>query len=257
MTHTTDKKSALNQGVLIFVYLAVLTALEFGLALFLPNVVLLAVVALIKAGLVAYYYMRIYKLGHEDHGEGHDSYAYKTGTNRLGLWLFLLSDSFVFGGLLVSRFNLLGMTRPHLNQLLGLAVTSVLLISSFFMNRAETSIAHGDRKGFLNGTLITMVLGILFLVGVVGLEWQLAQIEQVIASRDVVGGIFYMMTGMHAFHVLTGVIFLFLVWRNGRKGAFSAERYWGVEAAAVYWHFVDVVWIFFYPALYLIGTAAG
>jgi cytochrome c oxidase subunit 3 len=63
------------------------------------------------------------------------------------------------------------------------------------------------------------------------------------------------MTGFHAFHVLTGVIFLFIVYRNGRKGLYSAERHWPVEAAAVYWHFVDVVWMFFYPALYLIGAA--
>jgi cytochrome c oxidase subunit III len=253
MTHTQTKSSALTQGVIIFVFLAVLTALEFGIAVLLNSLVLLALVALVKAGLVMYYYMHIYKLNQDDHGDGHDSYAFKTGTNRIGLWLFLLSDAFVFGGLLVSRFNLLGMTRPHLNQLLGLAVTAVLLISSFFM----TSIAHGDQKGFLNGTLITMVLGLLFVIGVVGLEWQLAKIEEVIASKDVAGAIFYMMTGMHAFHVLTGVILLFTVWNKGRKGLYSAERHWGVEAATVYWHFVDVVWIFFYPALYLIGALAA
>jgi cytochrome c oxidase subunit III len=69
------------------------------------------------------------------------------------------------------------------------------------------------------------------------------------------GGVFYMMTGMHAFHVLTGLIFLAVVWNNARKGLYTAEKHWGVEAAAVYWHFVDLVWIFFYPALYLIGTA--
>lgn len=257
MEHTLDKKSSLNQGVTIFVYLAVLTILEYGLAIFLPAVPLLIVVALVKAGLVAYYYMHIYKLNLEDHGAGHESYDYKTGTNRLGLWLFLLSDSFVFGALLISRFNLLGMERPHLNQLLGLLVTSVLLISSFFMNRAETSIAHGDVKGFLNGTLITIILGAGFVIGVVGGEWQLAKLEDVIANKDVYGGIFYMMTGMHAFHVLTGLIFLGIVYRLGRKGQFSAEQHWGVEAAAVYWHFVDVVWIFFYPALYLIGTIPG
>ena len=254
MTHTQDKSSALAQGLTVFIFLAVLTALEFGIALLVNSVVLLALVALVKAGLVVYYYMRIYKLNQEEHEEGRDSYAYKTGTSRLGLWLFLLSDSFVFGGLLISRFNLLGLTRPHLNQFLGLAVTSVLLVSSFFMNRAETSIAHGDQKGFLNGTLITMILGALFVVGVVGLEWQLAQVEQIFASGDSAGAIFYMMTGMHAFHVLTGVILLFTVWNKGRKGLYSAGKHWGVEAATVYWHFVDVVWIFFYPALYLIGA---
>jgi cytochrome c oxidase subunit 3 len=61
------------------------------------------------------------------------------------------------------------------------------------------------------------------------------------------------MTGMHAFHVLTGVIFLSIVLRNGLRGLYSPEKHWAVESATVYWHFIDVVWIFFYPALYLIG----
>jgi len=53
---------------------------------------------------------------------------------------------------------------------------------------------------------------------------------------------------------LTGIIFLIIVLRNGARGLYSEEKHWAVEAAAVYWHFVDVVWIFFYPALYLIGS---
>ena len=251
-----DKKTALNQGVIIFVFLAALTALEFFVAVAIGSVALLAVVALVKAGLVAYYYMHIYRLNRED-GEDQESYAYKTGTNRLGLWLFLLSDSFVFGGLAVARFNLLGLTRPHLNQVLGLVVTAVLLISSFFMNRAETSMEHGDRKGFLIGTSLTLILGIGFLLGVVGVEWPQAIHEGITPSSGAAGAIFFMMTGMHAFHVLTGVIFLIIVLRNGARGLYSAEKHWAVEAAAVYWHFVDVVWIFFYPALYLIGSVIG
>jgi len=186
--------------------------------------------------------------------EFRSSYTYKTGTNRLGLWLFIVSDTFVFIGLLVSRFYLLGNTRPHLEQTLGLIVTAVLLVSSFFMNRAETAIEHGDQKTFLQGTLITLILGVAFLIGVVGVEWQLAPFGP---GDGVVGAVFYMMTGMHAFHVLTGVIFLGIVYRNGRKGLYSAEKHWQVEAATVYWHFIDVVWIFFYPALYLIGSVAG
>jgi len=253
MTHT-DKKTALNQGVIIFVFLAVLTALEFFVAVAMDAVALLVIIALVKAGLVGYYYMHIYRLNREDDG-GHESYTYKTGTNRLGLWLFLLSDSFVFGGLAVARFNLLGLTRPHLDQTLGLAVTAVLLLSSFFMNRAETSMEHGDRKGFLIGTSLTLILGIGFLLGVVGVEWPQAIHEGITPSSGAAGAIFFMMTGMHAFHVLTGVIFLIVVLRNGARGLYSQEKHWAVEAAAVYWHFVDVVWIFFYPALYLIGVS--
>ena len=255
MTHTQDKKSMLSQGVFIFVYLAVLTVLEFFVALSFNSVPVLIVVALVKAALVVYYYMHVYQLNAENEGD-ENSYEYKTGTNRLGLWLFLISDSFVFGGLLVMRMNLLGLTRPHLNQTLGLVVTAVLLVSSFFMNRGETMMKNGDRKGFLNSTLITFLLGLGFFIGVVAVEWRLAAHEGLTASSGPAGAAFYMMTGMHAFHVLTGLIFLAVVWINGRKGLYD-EKHYPVEAAAVYWHFVDVVWIFFYPALYLIGTVIG
>ena len=261
MAHSQSKSSALGQGVVIFVYLTILTLIEFFIAVTFKSLVLLLVVAVAKAGLVMYYYMHIYKLGQNDGGEDEHSYAYKTGTNRLGLWLFLLSDGFVFAGLLVMRANLLGMTHPGaLDQVLGLAVTAVLLVSSFFMNRGETAMAYGDVKGFMNNTLITIVLGFGFFLGVVLVEWPEAAHKGLVASfgnPDVgpMGGVFYMMTGMHAFHVFTGLVFLAVVWNNARKGLYTAEKHFPVEAAAVYWHFVDLVWIFFYPALYLIGTA--
>lgn len=259
MAHSQDKKSALGQGVIIFVYLAVLTVLEYFVAVTFNATSLLVVVAVIKAALVMYYYMHVYKLNESD-GSDESSYQYKTGTNRLGLWLFLLSDSFVFAGLMAMRINLLGLTRPHLSQMLGLAVTAVLLISSFFMNRGETAMKYGDVKGFMRNTVVTFILGLGFLIGVVFVEWRLAAHEGLVASFGnpsvgPMGAVFYMMTGMHAFHVFTGLIFLGVVWNNARKGVYTAEQSWGVEAAAVYWHFVDLVWIFFYPALYLIGTA--
>jgi cytochrome c oxidase subunit 3 len=182
-----------------------------------------------------------------------EAYRQKVITNRLGLWLFILSDTFMFAGLYVARFNLLGTEfRPEVSQILGLVVTAVLLVSSFFMNRAEVAIRYGDKKAFLNSTLITIVLGTLFLIGVVGIEWPLAPHGP---GHSAAYSLFFAMTGFHAFHVLTGVIFLVVIYRNGRKELYSSERHWPVEAAAVYWHFIDVVWVFFYPALYLIGTA--
>ena len=256
MLHTQDKSSALRQGAMVFIYLAVLTGLEFFVAVTLGAVIIMIAIALVKVGLVLYYYMHIYRLNEEQDSEDTHSYDYKTGTNRFGLWLFLLSDSFVFAGLMVVRFNLLGLTRPNLNQSLGLFVTAILLASSFFMNRAETAMAHGDQKGFVTGTIATLVLGIGFLIGVVGVEWPAAIREGITASSGTPGATFFMMTGMHAFHVLTGVIFLFIVLNNGRKGLYTEKQHWVVEAATVYWHFVDVVWIFFYPALYLIGKLA-
>jgi cytochrome c oxidase subunit 3 len=258
----------LGQGIIIFIYLAVLTGLEFLVAISFKSVPLLVVVALVKAGLVVYYYMHIYKLNLESEHDD-QAYDYKSGTNRLGLWLFLISDSFVFGGLMIMRVNLLGLSRPELNQVLGLFVTAVLLVSSFFMNRGETMLHNGDRKGFLSNTLITMGLGTAFLLGVIIIEWhtipviaepilhlfgQPAGVAPLSPSSGVAGAAFFMMTGMHAFHVFTGLILLAIVWFNARRGLYDVKNY-PAEAAAVYWHFVDVVWIFFYPALYLIGTA--
>jgi cytochrome c oxidase subunit III len=247
-----NKADVLRQGMIIFIFLAVLTGLEFFIAIAIGAVLLLAVVALIKVGLVMYYYMHIYKLNQDSDPDPH-SQGFKTATSRLGLWLFLLSDSFVFAGLAVARFNLLGMTRPPLNQVLGLVVTSVLLLSSFFMNRAEASMEHGDRRGFILGISLTLLLGLGFVAGVLGVEWPSAIAEGITPSANAAGAVFFMMTGMHALHVVTGLIFLAVVLRKGAKGLYSVEKHWGVEAAAVYWHFVDVVWIFFYPALYLVG----
>jgi len=255
MTHKQDKSVLLSQGVFIFVYLAVLTLIEFGIAISFNSVALLIVIALVKAVLVLYYYMHIYKLNTEQEGD-ENSYKYKSDTNRIGLWLFLISDSFVFGGLMVMRLNLLGLSHPHLSQVLGLVVTAVLLVSSFFMNRGETLMGNGDRKGFITNTVITFILGLGFLIGVVFVEWPNAIREGITPSSGTPGAAFFMMTGMHAFHVLTGLIFLLIVLRNANRGLYDEQQY-PVEAVTVYWHFVDVVWIFFYPALYLIGKIAG
>lgn len=249
MTHENHSGS-LNQGLVIFIILAFLTMMEFLIAIANQSLLLLSIVAVIKAGLVLYYYMHVYKLAEEDTESDQHTDAWKLTTNRLGLWLFILSDAFLFAGLLVTRFNLLGLTRPDLNQYLGLLVTAVLLASSFFMNRAETQMGRGDQKGFLVSTVVTLLLGLGFLAGVVGVEWRNAPFS---VGDSAYSAVFFMMTGMHAFHVLTGVIFLGIILNNGRRGLYTAEKHWAVEAATVYWHFIDVVWIFFYPALYLIG----
>lgn len=178
--------------------------------------------------------------------------------NRLGLWLFIVSETFLFGGILISRFYLWGATRPHLDQTLGLIVTSVLLLSSFFMNRAEMAIRFGDRSEFLRSIVITFVLGTAFLVGVVFVEWPTAPVRPSMPGEfGIYGGVFFFMTGMHAFHVLTGLILLAILAYRGYKRQFSPEHHFAVEAGAIYWHFIDVVWVFFYPALYLMGTAVG
>ena len=249
MAHQHDS-SSLRRGLVIFIVLAFLTFIEYVIAITNQSPLLLGIVAIVKAGLVLYYYMHIYKLGEAEGETDHHTPEWKLATNRMGFWLFILSDAFLFAGLFTTRFNLLGFTRPDLDRNLGLFVTVVLLVSSFFMNRAESQMAMGDRKGFMISTSITLLLGIGFLAGVVGVEWQRAPFG---AGDSAASAVFFMMTGMHAFHVLTGVIFLGVILNNARKGLYTPENHWGVEAATVYWHFVDVVWIFFYPALYLIG----
>ena len=194
----------------------------------------------------------------QDHAGGDISPVQRLKMNRLGLWLFLVSEAFMFGGILVSRFYLWGDTRPHLDQLLGIIVTAVLLLSSFFANRAEVAIKHDDRGTFLRSTIATIILGIVFLIGVVGMEWRTSPVNpNTPGEYSIYGDVLFFMTGIHALHVLSGVILLAIIANLGRKGHFSSKNFWGVEAAAIYWHFVDVVWVFFFVALYLMGTAVG
>ncbi|MDT7948675.1 MAG: heme-copper oxidase subunit III [Thermoflexus sp.] len=170
---------------------------------------------------------------------------------RFGLWLFLLSESMIFLALLSARFLLQGTYRPEeLNQTLGLTITLILLTSSFTANRAEMAIAHGKTAMFLRNLLATILLGALFLIGVVAFEWPEAM--HFAPPSSGYGTVFFSMTGMHAAHVFSGVLILSLVYRLGRRGAFAPGRMWGVEGAIKYWHFVDIVWVFFYPALYLV-----
>jgi len=198
------------------------------------------------------------------HGADSHEPSYETAvrSNRLGLWLFFVSEIFLFGGMLASLFYLWRGERPELDQTLALVFTTVLLISSVSMARAEAAIARGDRRNFSLGLIATFIFGLIFLLGVVFFEWGIIYKMGILASEEhhlapgdgAFGAIFFLMTGMHALHVLSGLIFIALIWINGRRGAYSAERHWGVEAIAIYWHYVDLVWIFFYPALYLIGT---
>ena len=203
---------------------------------------------------------------HDDHAHSHElPWPQQLRANRLGLWLFCISEVFLFLALLAARFYLWGGERPELSQGLGFITTTVLLISSFFVFRGETSMEHGDRKAFLNNYMMAAIFGFIFFVGVVVMEWNVFGLKLELFGIEwfghlkptdgVFGGVFYAMTGMHALHVLSGLVLILFNWNLGRKGHFTSEKHWGVEASAIYWHYVDVVWVFFYPALYLIGTA--
>lgn len=171
--------------------------------------------------------------------------------NMVGLWLFLLSECFLFAALLSSRYFLQGVSRPEtLNQPLGLGLTIVLLGSSLSAYRTEMSSARGDQQRFQRNLLATIALGVLFLVGV-GVEWREAFAH--FPPQTGFGTLFFTMTGIHSFHVLTGLIALSIVYGLGRRRPFGPGNYWGVEGTVKYWHFVDVAWVFIYPTLYLVN----
>ena len=167
---------------------------------------------------------------------------------RAGLWLFFLSESVVVGLLLAARFFISGTDREHLDQELGLAITVLLLASSMSAFAAEAGIAKDNRKLFMWGTALTIFMGLVF-AGGVAYEWTIAEF----GPSNPFGTVFFAMTGVHAAHVLSGVFMLILVLLAGAKGKYSAKDHWPVSAVVMYWHFVDVVWVFFYPALYLVG----
>jgi cytochrome c oxidase subunit 3 len=194
------------------------------------------------------------------HEAGHETYAERLRLNRMGMWLFFISEAFLFGALLAARFYLWGDTRPELDQNIGLIVTTVLLLSSISMYTADVAAEHGQWKVFSVASWVTMIFGLIFFLGVVIFEWGLfPQLYQghLTPWENHYGAVVFAMTGMHALHVLSGIVLIFIMWRLARKNHFTAEKHWGIEAAAIYWHYVDVVWIFFYPALYLIGHVAG
>ena len=168
---------------------------------------------------------------------------------RLSLWMFFITEAVMFGSLALVRFQLWGPGRViHLDQILGLNLTVVLLLSSATMAHAENLIGRGQPRGFARYIGLTIAFGVLFLAGL-AFEWSTAPIRP---WDGVFGAVFYGMTGMHGLHVLIGVILLMIVFLRGLRGGYTARSHWGVEACALYWHFVDVVWIFFYMVLYLL-----
>lgn len=173
--------------------------------------------------------------------------------NRLGLWLFILSESFLFFAILVSRFYILELKKPaELNQPLGFVISVILLLSSLTAYRCETAAASGDARRFKRNILFTIGLGLLFLVGV-WIEW--SEGFHFFPSSTAFGMMFFTLTGFHAFHVVTGLVALLVVllMEEKQKGRFTSGSYWGVEGVVKYWHFVDVAWVFIFPTLYLVS----
>ena len=134
---------------------------------------------------------------------------------------------------------------------LPLINTLILLCSGAAATWAHHAIAHeNDRKGLENGLILAIGLGALFTVFQI-YEYTHASFS---FSGNIYGASFFMATGFHGFHVLIGTIFLLVCLIRAKKGHFSPEKHIGFEAAAWYWHFVDVVWLFLFAAIYIWGA---
>lgn len=173
----------------------------------------------------------------------------RPAVNRLGLRLFIASESMLFAALIAARFYLVGLERPAgVNLPLGAVLTAILLASSWLGYRGLAAIRRGDRSAAARRLSGAVLLGLLFLVGV-GVEWATAEF----AIGTAYGTAFFTTTGLHAAHLLSGILVLGGVANLLRLGRFDAESHWGVAGAVTYWTFVDAVWVVaVFPTLYLL-----
>lgn len=191
----------------------------------------------------------------------------------LGMWLFLATEVLLFGGLFFGYAayraaypDIFAEASQHLRMWLATANTAILLTSSLTMALAVHAAQHGNRKRLTILLVLTMLFGLAFL-GIKGVEYYIEYLENLVpltgftfeyeGTSPQIAALFYqlyfVMTGLHAVHLIIGIGIVagtaVLAWR----GRFTAETYEPVEVVGLYWHFIDVVWIFLFPLLYLIG----
>jgi cytochrome c oxidase subunit 3 len=180
-------------------------------------------------------------------------------------WFWAFFDASLFAGEanLASRVLATGGTWPPQGTVvfdafhLPLVNTLILLTSGTTVTWAHHALLNNDRKGLINGLIITVVLGLLFTT-VQAYEYAHAAFAFSNANGgNIYGSTFFMATGFHGFHVIVGTIFLFICLVRAIKGDFTPKQHFGFEAAAWYWHFVDVVWLFLFAAIYIWGNHGG
>ncbi len=131
--------------------------------------------------------------------------------------------------------------------------TLILLLSGTTVTWAHHALIHGDRQGLKNGLWLTIILGLTF-SAIQAFEYVHAAFG---FAGNIYGATFYMATGFHGFHVFVGTIFLIVCLVRTYRGDFTPRQHFGFEAAAWYWHFVDVVWLFLFIAIYCWGSKFG
>jgi heme/copper-type cytochrome/quinol oxidase subunit 3 len=182
-----------------------------------------------------------------------------TGLNhrKLLMWTFLGSECLFFGSLIGTYMSYRGksLVGPTPEEMFSIPFTSVstfvLLMSSLFMVLALAAIQRGDRHGTLVWLAATALAGSTFLGGQY-YEFTTFYREGLWLGTNLFGTTFFVLTGFHGTHVTIGVLWLATVWKDGLRGRLPPEKSLNLEMAALYWHFVDVVWIIIFPVVYLI-----
>ena len=191
--------------------------------------------------------------------------------SQSGMWLFLVTEIMFFGGMFIgytvyreAYFEVFAHASNHLSVWLGGINTAVLICSSLSMAMAVHSAHQGQRRKIVFYLLLTMVLGTAFL-GIKFTEYYHKYEENLIPGLDFAfkegnagqAAIFYSfyfgMTGLHALHMIIGLGLLSFLAVQAARGRFSPLYSTPVEMTGLYWHFVDIVWIFLFPLLYLVG----
>ncbi len=174
-------------------------------------------------------------------------------------WAFFDASLFADEAQQVARVEFTGGQWPPEGTLifnpweLPLLNTLILLTSGTTVTWAHHSLLHNNRQGLVWGLVLTVVLGVIF-TGVQAYEYANAAFS---FSGSIYGATFFMATGFHGFHVIIGTIFLTVCLVRATRGHFTPEQHFGFEAAAWYWHFVDVVWLFLFFCIYVWGSGSG
>jgi cytochrome c oxidase subunit III len=182
----------------------------------------------------------------------------------LGMILFICSEVMFFSGLFAAYFSVRASSprwppitdnellnerfQLHAEPWFALVLTIILVTSSFTCQFAVWAIRRDDRAGFVRNIGVTLVLGIVFLIGQ---AYDYSTLGFGISDTPF-GTTFYTLTGFHGAHVFGGAVMLSVVLYRGLAGQFSARHHDAVEATSLYWHFVDVVWIALFSTLYIL-----
>ncbi len=185
-------------------------------------------------------------------------------SKKLGMWLFIVSDTLTFSALLVS-YAYVRLATPDWPRPFEIwpaiakssFMTFVLLSSSLTMVLAVAAAHRGDVKKAARYLIFTMICGAAF-VGIHATEWYtLIVVDHVTPWSNpwgvpLFGGTFFGLTGLHMLHVTIGVVYLGIICAGYKKGKWNADH---VEVSGLYWHFVDLVWMFIFPLVYLLDVS--